>query len=156
MKDIRKVCKEDIVGLKRVLENVDLFPSEMLDEMISDYLINPESEEIWFTYTVENKPISIGYCAPQKLTERTYNLYAIGVHADSQGQGIGKAMMDFIEKYLQDIGARILIVETSSTLEFALTRAFYNKIGYTQEATIRDFWKDGDDKVVFWKKLNTL
>jgi ribosomal protein S18 acetylase RimI-like enzyme len=110
MKEIRKVCKEDIEGLKRVLENVDLFPSEMLDEMISDYLINPESEEIWFTCTVDNKPISIGYCAPEKLTERTYNLYAIGVHADSQGQGIGKAMMDFIEKYLQDSGARILIV----------------------------------------------
>jgi ribosomal protein S18 acetylase RimI-like enzyme len=30
---------------------------------------------------------------------------------------------------------------------------FYKKIGYTQEAVIRDFWKDGEDKIVFRKKF---
>lgn len=61
--------------------------------------------------------------------------------------------MAFIEGYLRDNGNRILIVDTSGTPEFDLTRAFYFKIGYTREAVIRDFWKDGDDKVTFWKKL---
>lgn len=61
--------------------------------------------------------------------------------------------MTFIEDFLRMNGNRELIIDTSSTPEFDLTRAFYLKIGYTKEATIRDFWKEGDDKIVFWKKL---
>jgi ribosomal protein S18 acetylase RimI-like enzyme len=153
MNKIRKVVKNDIEGLKEVLNKVELFPAEMLDDMISDYLNNPETEEVWFTSIQDNKPISIGYCAPEQLTDRTFNLYAIGVQENLQGRGIGKEMMNFIEEYLRGRGNRVLIVETSSMPEFDLTRAFYHKIGYTQEAIIRDFWKEGDDKVIFWKKL---
>ncbi len=36
-------------GLKEVLNKVELFPAEMLDDMISDYFNNPETEEVWFT-----------------------------------------------------------------------------------------------------------
>lgn len=153
MNKIRKVVKNDIERLKEVLNKVELFPAEMLDDMISDYLNNPETEEVWFTSIQDNKPISIGYCAPEQLTDRTFNLYAIGVQENLQGQGIGKEMMNFIEEYLRSMGNRLLIVETSSMPEFDLTREFYHKIGYTQEAIIRDFWKEGDDKVIFWKKL---
>ncbi len=154
MREIRKVVKNDIEGLKAVLNKVELFPPEMLDDMISDYLNNPQTEEIWFTTIEGDKPISIGYCAPEQLTDRTFNLYAIGVQENLQGQGVGKKMMRFIEEYLQSRGNRVLIVETSSMPEFDLTRKFYHKIGYTQEAVIRDFWKEGDDKIIFWKKLD--
>ncbi len=153
MIEIRKVIKNDVEGLKEVLDTIELFPSEMLDDLMSDFFNNPETEEIWFTAIQHEKPCAIGYCAPEKLTDRTHNLYAIGVQNDLQGKGIGKKMMTFIEDYLRNEGNRILIVDTSSTPEFNLTREFYLKIGYTKEATIRDFWKEGDDKVVFWKKL---
>ena len=148
------VCKNDIAALKQVLDSIDLFPSQILEDMISDYFNNPTSQEIWFTALQNDSPISIGYCAPEKLTEGTYNLYTIGVQKDIQAQGIGTKMMAFIENHLRDKGQRILIVETSGTDEFQLTREFYKKLDYKKEAVIRDFWKEGDDKVVFWKKLN--
>jgi ribosomal protein S18 acetylase RimI-like enzyme len=153
MNEIRKVVRPDTEGLKNVLNTIELFPSEMLDDMILDYFDNPQSEEVWFTSIQDKKPISIGYCAPEKLTDGTYNLYAIGVQNDLQGKGIGKKMMTFIEDYLKNRGCRVLIVETSSMPEFESTREFYGKIGYSKEAVIRDFWKEGDDKVIFWKKL---
>jgi len=148
------VTKGDIKWLKQVLDSIELFPSEMLDEMISDYFENTESQEIWFTSLENGKPISIGYCAPEKLTEGTYNLYAIGVRNDLQSNGIGSKMIGFIEDYLRSNGHRVLIVDTSGTDDFKLTRKFYEKLGYNKEAVIRDFWKEGDDKVIFWKKLN--
>ncbi len=151
--EIRKVLKGDMEGLKTVLNSIELFPAEMLDELILDYFENPETEDIWFTALQNNTPVAIGYCAPEKLTDGTYNLYAIGVQEDLQGKGIGGEMMTFIENYLKHAHHRILIVETSGTAEFELTREFYSKRNYTKEATIRDFWKEGDDKVVFWKKL---
>jgi len=147
------ISEQDIPALKLVLNSIKLFPSEMLDDMISDYLINPESEDIWFTATENNIPISVGFCAPEKLTAGTYNLYAIGVKSDIHSKGIGSQMMNFIENYLRNRNHRLLVVDTSGKDEFKLTREFYQKLNYTQEAVIHDFWDEGDDKIVFCKKL---
>lgn len=152
--NIRKVQASDIKGLKEVLDSSELFPSEYLDDMISGYFNNPETEEIWFTYLENEIPIGLGYSAPEKLTNGTYNLYAIAVKKELQGKSIGKQMMNFLEQHLIKIGKRILIVETSSLAEYSLTRKFYNQLGYKHEATIKDFWDEGDDKVIFWKKLS--
>jgi len=151
---IRKIRKDDIQHLKDVLDSIELFPSEILEEMISNFLNNSETEEIWFTAIENDIPISIGFCAPEKLTEGTFNLYAIGVKSNIQGKGIGNKMMKYIEEQLRQKGQRILIVETSGSEDLELTRKFYENLDYTKEAIIRDFWSDGDDKVVYWKKLN--
>lgn len=150
---IRKALKEDIAGIKAVLDSSGLFPSELLDDMISDYLMNSESEDIWFVMKNDNQILGMGYCVPEQLTNGTYNLLAIAVRKELQGKGLGKKMMAFIENLLRDASKRILIVETSSDPQFELTRQFYIKLGYTQEAILRDFWDAGEDKVIFWKKL---
>lgn len=139
--------------MKVVLDSSELFPSEMLDEMIEDYLSSEDSSDIWFTAEMEGTPISIGYCAPEKLTEGTFNLYAIAVDKQLQGKGVGAQMIGYIEQKLAAKGHRLLLVETSGTDEYALTRAFYHKLGYEPKAVIPDFYSEGDDKVVFWKKL---
>ena len=150
---IRAVTSADIDGLKKVADSSGLFPSEYLDEMISDYFSNPETQDIWFAYTDNDKQVAIGYCVPEKLTDGTYNLLAIGVSQDSQRIGIASQMMNYIEQLLKHKHGRILIVETSSDDAQIGARNFYKKIGYTQAAVIKDFWKDGEDKIVFWKKL---
>ena len=151
---IRAIKADDIQGLKRVLDSSGLFPSEYLDEMISDYFNNADTQDIWFTYIDEDRPVAIGYCVPEKLTNGTYNLLAIGVSEDSQRKGIANEMINYIERQLKSKDGRILIVETSSDDAQIGARKLYEKIGYTKEAVIRDFWNDGEDKIVFWKKLN--
>lgn len=150
---IRAIRKEDIQSLKEVLDSIELFPSQILEDLTSDFFTNPATTDIWFAATEQEVPISIGYCAPEKLTEGTFNLYAIGVKQDIQGKGIGTAMMQYLEEHLTQKGHRILIVETSGTDDFELTRTFYENLGYHKEAVIRDFWSEGDDKVIYWKKL---
>lgn len=150
---IRAVTKSDTDGLKKVVDSSELFPSEYLDEMISDYFNNPDTQDIWFTYIDNNKQVAIGYCVPEKLTDGTYNLLAIGVFQDIQRKGIASQMMNYIEQLLKQKDGRILIVETSSNDAQIGARNFYQKIGYTKAAVIKDFWKDGEDKIVFWKRL---
>ena len=152
-KNIKQVTKADIDGLKVVLDSCGLFPSEYLDEMISDYFDNDETQEIWFTYIDNNIPVAIGYCVPEKLTNGTFNLLAIGVSENAQRKGIAIEMMNYIEQELKSKDGRILIVETSSDNAQTGARKLYEKIGYTKEVVIRDFWNDGEDKIVFWKKL---
>ena len=152
--DIRNTEKEGINGLKEVLDSSELFPTEYLEEMIADYFSNPKSEEIWFTSFQSNKTNGFGYCTPEKLTDGTYNLHAIAVRKDIQGKEIGRKMMGYIEQLLREKSNRVLIVETSSDSQYELTRAFYEKLNYRKETTIQDFWKEGEHKVIYWKKLN--
>ena len=93
--------------------------------------------------------------APRKPdnADGTWNMLALAVRPDLQGQRLGAALVRAAEKHLQDKGQRILIVDTSGTDAFALTRNFYVQNGYEEEVRIRDFWADGDDKVIFRKAL---
>ncbi len=150
---IRAVSFADIEELKKVVNSSGLFPSEYLDGMISDYFNNRDTLDIWFAYFDVNKPVAIGYCVPEKFTEGTFNLLAIGVSQDSQRKGIASEMMNYIEQFIKQKDGRILIVETSSDDAQIGARSFYPKIGYTQVGIIKDFWKEGEDKIIFWKKL---
>lgn len=150
---IRPVINTDVTYLKEVVDSSELFPSDYLDEMLADYFNNPDTEDNWFTYVEKNLPVAIGYCVPEKLTVGTYNLLALGVKKDFQGRGIAAEMMQYIEQLLKQKEGRILIVETSSHPAQHAANQFYAKMNYTREAVIRDFWSDGEDKIVFWKKL---
>jgi len=153
MELIRKIEKKDIPQLKKIIDSTGLFPSELLDEMITDYLTNPNSTDIWLTLECNNAPVVIAYCAPERLTIGTYNLYLIAVLKEYQGKGLGASMMMHIEQLLKEQGHRVLLVETSGLPEYELTRKFYDKSNYHREAVIREFYQAGEDKVVFWKKL---
>ena len=149
---IRPIVPEDLPALKAIVDANELFPSDMLDEMTSDYFNNKDSKDYWFTYD-NNKLIAIAYCAPEKMTEGTWNLYLIAVHPNFQRSRCGTAMLHHIEQRLASFGERILLVETSGAASFEGTRKFYRQCGYHQEAKIREFYQAGEDKIVFRKSL---
>lgn len=150
--EIRACSANDLEGLGKVLESIDLFPSNMLPELISPFL-GGDSTELWLTCLVDGNPSALCYARAERLTQGTWNMLALGVDAGIQGRGIGTALIAELEKQLRAKDARLVIVETSSTQPFDKTRAFYGRNGYREEATIRDFWSEKDDKIIFRKKL---
>lgn len=151
---IRPIEARDIDALKAVIDSSNLFPSAMLDDMIAGYLGGTTPDEMWLTVDVMDTPVAIAYCASERMTEGTSNLLLIAVHEDHKGQGIGSNLIADIEDRLRKAGQRILLVETSGVPAFERARAFYHTCGYTREAVIRDYYAEGDDKVVFWKRLS--
>lgn len=106
--------------------------------------------------TQESDVIGAAYLAPEPFADRVWNLYFIAVQPNQHGRGTGTALIGHVERLLRDAGeasARVLIVETSSTDQYAATRGFYLARGFDMEAQIREFYGPRDDKVVFWKKL---
>ncbi|SNS21276.1 hypothetical protein SAMN06893096_102529 [Geodermatophilus pulveris] len=61
--------------------------------------------------------------------------------------------MRHVEADLSGRGARLLAVRTSGTDRYAGTRAFYDRCGYDRAARVPDWWTDGDDLVLFRKRL---
>jgi len=91
---------------------------------------------------------------PTPCTISSYDVYWIAVDKDLHGQGLGRRLMDFAEADIAARGGRLSVVETSSRPAYEPTRAFYERLGYSQAACIADFYGPGDDKVVFTKSLS--
>lgn len=151
---IRSVTRDDLPALKAVIDAVELFPSDLLDDMVAPYFSGNGSDDVWLTID-DNEPVAVAYYAPERMTEGTWNLYLIAVHPDHQGRGHGAALIHHIEQTLAGRGERVLLVETSGLPGFERTRAFYRKCGYDEEARIREFYQAGEDKVIFRKALTT-
>lgn len=152
---IQPLVKHDLPSIKRIIDDNELFPSEMLDDMTSDYLTKPQKEcpEIWLTEIKDEKPVSVIFCGPEKMAEGTFNAWLIAVAPSEQGKGYGSRILKYLEDLLRERGERILLIETSGNDEFAKSRAFYEKNGYDQEARIREFYQAGEDKIVYRKAL---
>ncbi|WP_243403601.1 GNAT family N-acetyltransferase [Shimia abyssi] len=139
--------------MQRVLDATQLFPSDMLPDMVHAFLTENTPADLWLTCLNGEKVVGFCYAAPETFTEGTWNMLAIAVSPDQQGKGFGRALTRALEVSLKDRGHRVLIVDTSGSNDFAKTRAFYAQNHYIEEARIRDFWGPGDDKIIFWKSL---
>jgi ribosomal protein S18 acetylase RimI-like enzyme len=84
------------------------------------------------------------------LTQGVYDLYWI---AAVQGKGFGRRLIEFVEQDVRKRGGRMLLIETSSQEAYGATIHFYEKTGYELVARIKNFYKIGDDKLVFLKEL---
>ena len=150
---IRATKHEDQTDLRHVLDETRLFPSELLADMLGGFLSVGQSGEIWLACEVGARAAGFCYCVPETFADGTWNMRGLAVLPLVQGKGYGAALVAGLEAVLRNRGQRILIADTSGTEAFAGTRAFYAKTGYTEEARIRDFWAEGDDKVVYRKSL---
>jgi ribosomal protein S18 acetylase RimI-like enzyme len=151
---VRPTKTEDLPALQMVLDETGVFPSDMLPQMIKGFLTDEHAPDLWMTSSDPNGT-AVGFCyvVPEEFADGTWNMLAIAVHPEQQGSGYGAALVEAVEEVLREKRQRVLLVDTSSHDDFTRTREFYRKNGYAEEARIRDFWAEGDDKITFWKRL---
>ena len=155
---IRLATPNDRQAIMAIAEAVDLFSPQELEElggMLGEYFDNNlGSDRFWITYD-DGTPLGVAYYAPEPYAYGTWNLYFIAVHPNHQGKGFGSKLLRYVEQMLTERGERLLLVETSGLPNFERTRAFYRKHGYNEEARIREFYRAGEDKIIFRKALTT-
>jgi len=137
-----------------MLEASGQFDEAGLDHVkqtLGEYIDGDESA-LWFTAD-DGEPVGVAYCSPEPMTQGTWNLLMLWVREDRAGRGHGLELVNRVEEQLVELSARVLIVETSGLAEFEKARAFYSKTGFRKEATIKDFFDAGDDKVVYTKNI---
>jgi len=97
----------------------------------------------------------LGYSCfgPIPATESSFDLYWIAVAPSGQRHGFGRRLIRESERRALESGATRMFVDTSGRAQYAPTRAFYERMGYSEEARLRDFYAPGDDKVIYARDL---
>ena len=97
----------------------------------------------------------LGYACfgPTPSTDGTFDLYWLAVHPDAQGRGAGRRLLAWVHQELNQRGARLLVVETSSRDAYVRTREFYARAGYAEAARVRDFYAPADDRIIYTTRL---
>jgi ribosomal protein S18 acetylase RimI-like enzyme len=92
---------------------------------------------------------------PTPGTDGTYDLYWIATDPALHGSGYGRALLDAVEGAVRARGGRLVVAETSTRDDYAATRAFYLRAGFTEAATVADFYAPGDGRALFIKRIGT-
>ncbi|MEO1398769.1 MAG: GNAT family N-acetyltransferase [Pseudomonadota bacterium] len=149
---ITPTTAEDTPAIQSIVDQTGLFPADLVPDLLDPFLTE-QTTEFWRTARIGQEIVGFAYIVPEMLAEGTWTLTAIAIALAHQRSGTGSVLLNAVENHLRTLHQRILLVDTSSTEDFEMARGFYIRNGYNEEARIRDFWAEGDDKVVFRKAL---
>lgn len=89
----------------------------------------------------------------ESLTEDAWDLFWVCVLPEARGKGVGRALMNGAEANARNANGRVMVIYTSSTNKYAAARRLYEGAGFTRQAVVPDYYSDGDDLNIYWKRL---
>ncbi|NWG06572.1 MAG: GNAT family N-acetyltransferase [Chloroflexi bacterium] len=155
---ISTATEADKAQIHDITARAGVFSQEEIDSvpaMFDEYLkYGAQASGYHFIVYREGERV-LGYAiyGYRDLTDGVYDLYWIAVDPNARRKGVGRKLLTACEEAVRAEGGRMLIAETSGTVEYASTREFYLRTGFVNEASIRDFYKPGDDLKIFVKRL---
>ncbi len=154
---IRPAQHDDAHDIMDIAVDSNMFlPEELtgVGEMLDTWLDNAaEPGHEWIVLDDNGTIKGAAYYAIETMADNVWNVFFIAVKAEQRRCGVASQMITFIEQAVKDRGGRIVLIETSSNAQFEPARQCYLKLNFTHEGTIRQFYGDTEDKMVFWKSL---
>jgi ribosomal protein S18 acetylase RimI-like enzyme len=162
---IRRLTPPDRADLERLLTESGTFNEEEIRvalEVIDAALADPGKDyhvlvaEMELEAEARARVVSYVCYGPTPMTEATYDLYWIATHPDARGQGCATRLMRAMEAELPTTHSSTVRIETSQMESYGAARGFYERAGYTEVGRIRDFYKVGDDLIIFARRFEPL
>lgn len=151
---IRAVRASDRAAIEDFLRASENFTAEEVEtalELIDEALAGDPEYIVNVLSAADGRILGYECHGPASLTDGTYDLYWIAVDPRAHRRGYGRRLLRAAEEDVARRGGRLLLIETSSKPTYAPTIEFYKRNGYHLEARIRDYYRPGDDKLVFVK-----
>jgi ribosomal protein S18 acetylase RimI-like enzyme len=159
-KNIRELERRDRSRIEEMIVSSGKFNEDEIKtalELVDEALEEGEASGYIFVLLEYGKehPKLHGYACygPTPLTQGVYDLYWIVVDPAAQRKGIGRYLLEHVERDIMKRGGRMLLIETSSQETYGATIRFYERNGYQLMARIKNYYRIGDDKLVFSKEL---
>ena len=157
MREHRRIQSADREEIRQLLVDTDAFQPHELDvamELVDIALTQPGQAD-YHPYVLLEDGIIVAYACFGKnpMTRFTYDLYWIATRTTNIRQGCGRELFAVVENEIKSRGGRLLVIETSSKEKYRGTHDFYLRIGCEFAARLRDFYDEGDDKLIYYKRL---
>jgi ribosomal protein S18 acetylase RimI-like enzyme len=155
---LRPTTPDDTPALLALAEATGVFQPHEVEgfaEVLEDYHDDEQyNGHLAATWVEDGAVTGFVYYAPADLTDGgTWDLWWIIVARDRQGRGLGTRLLELVEQSVRQEGGYQLLIETSSLPQYEPTQRFYLKHGYHVTAHIPDYYAEGDDLIIFRKRL---
>jgi D-alanine-D-alanine ligase len=157
---LRGLRSTDRPAIQKILEQCVNFRPEELQialELIDEGISDPTSTDYHFIVAASGDRV-VGYSCFGRVpaTDAAWDLYWIASDPAERGKGVGHRLHGATEAYIRSKGGRLILAETSSLPNYAQARSFYLRQGYQLCDQISDFYRPGDDRITFGKRLDSL
>jgi ribosomal protein S18 acetylase RimI-like enzyme len=155
---MRNLKSSDVQTLSELLKRIPVFGGD--DQCVAMELLNiiveqPGQKDYLCIVAVDGANIPIGYACfgPTPLTDGTFSLYWIAVEPMYSRHGVGSQLLHTVEMKICRMHGRMLVLETSSINSYEQARQFYERNNFTLVEAIQDFYREGEDRVTYIKRL---
>jgi ribosomal protein S18 acetylase RimI-like enzyme len=142
--NVRPTTQADVAPILQIVEQGGVFNAEESDavrDLLDYYFRKPDQDEyLWLTAEDGGRVLGFACYGRIALTQRNYELNWIATDRNALRGGVGSALLRAVE-------------DTSATGPYAAARAFYERHGYHVVARIPDYYADGDDLLMYRKRL---
>ncbi len=147
----------DCDAVYRIVNSSGFFSEEEMAiavELVQERLDKGRLSGYHFLFA-ETKKKMAGYSCygPIPGTKDRYDIYWIAVDEGFRRAGLGEQILNLTEEKIAGLGGKRVYVDTSSRPLYEPTRLFYEKCGYRKEAVLKDFYAEGDSKIIYSKSL---
>jgi GNAT superfamily N-acetyltransferase len=153
IRPMRSADKPPVMDLIRATGMFTLAEVDVAEELIDIYLGVPEQPDYRVVVIEDDRKDVAGYMTwgPTPMAEDAYDLYWMAVAPSAQGKGLGKVLVKWLESEVRKRHGRLILIETSSQPRYEPTRRFYINLDYREVARVPDYYKAGDDRVIYAK-----
>jgi ribosomal protein S18 acetylase RimI-like enzyme len=151
------VVPADRQAVRNLVDRTGFFHSDEIDiavELVEARLADGVASSYEFIF-VDSAESLLGYACYGAIpcTAASFDLYWIAVDPRFQRHGIGRMLIEAVERQVAAKGGERIYIDTSGRDQYQPTRAFYERSGFHCEARLKDFYSPGDDRLIYAKRL---
>ncbi|HOP03493.1 MAG TPA: GNAT family N-acetyltransferase [Tenuifilaceae bacterium] len=143
----------DINNVKEIISSSGFFQDHEIPvaiELVEERLENGVESGYHFIFVdIDGRTVAYSCFGEIPCTKGSYDLYWIATHQDFRGKGVGKKLMAETMAAIAKLGGRYVYIETSSKQLYEPTRKFYENLGCSTEAILKDFYDTNDHKYIY-------
>jgi ribosomal protein S18 acetylase RimI-like enzyme len=124
--------------------------------IVAEGLARPGDDDPYCATIIKREARVLGFACygTVPMTQGCFDLYWIAVDPALHGRGLGRALLAHCEGEMLRLDARLLVAETSGRADYVRARRFYTTMGFDEITCIKDFYRPGEDKLIYVKRLD--
>jgi hypothetical protein len=154
---IRPTVHADTPALVEMVRQTGAFSAEEIQDLQDRLDAYPErhaaDDHQALTWVHDGRPAGLAYAAPVAMTDHTWSLYWLVTPEASPGPEAADRLLAAVEQDVRGRGGRLLVFEASSASGHEQVRQLLAAHGFQLGAVLPDFYADGEDQMIFRKRL---